>query len=83
MASRFLWVMIIYIIGVKKFIFRLAMLLLLPIATVVYVSCSKGTACVCKNQLTHEVREVHIAGGECSDLETESRGVVIEDCEEQ
>ena len=68
--------------GLKKFIFRLAMLLLLPVATIVAVSCSKETACVCKNQLTQEVRQVSISGGECSDLGTENSGVIIEDCEE-
>ena len=68
--------------GLKKFIFRLAILLLLPVATIVAVSCSKETACVCKNQLMQVVREVHISGGECSDLETENSDVVIEDCEE-
>ena len=49
-------------------------------ATILHSSCSKGISCRCENQITHEVSEVYITGGQCADLSTESEGRVIEDC---
>ncbi|MBR3939113.1 MAG: hypothetical protein IKJ67_03960 [Bacteroidales bacterium] len=58
----------------------LQLFLLSIMATILHSSCSKGISCRCENQITHEVSEVYITGGQCADLSTESEGRVIEDC---
>lgn len=62
----------------KKFIVQLVLLSI--VATISLSSCSKGVNCRCENQITHQVREVYITGGQCVDLNTQADESVIENC---